>query len=214
MIKIIGITMRVDKASGYSELRDALAHDWQSFMKYALPEVSWLPIPNIEEEVILFIKKWGIQGIILSGGNDIDTCKKRDVTEKAILRYSISRRIPVFGVCRGLQMIQQYFRGSILKCPKNTHVRKKHLVIVDESQIFKSKNKYKVIVNSYHRYGVRTNTLNNKLIPFAVTQDGWVEGLKAKNLPILAMQWHPERERPFRKHDRAIIRNFFDEQKI
>ena len=105
-MKRIGITMRVEKVRSHDESRDALAHDWQEFMDYAYPEAIWVPVPNIGEKVVDLIGKLGIDGVILSGGNDLGSSPVRDVTENALLSHSISNKMPIFGVCRGLQMIQ------------------------------------------------------------------------------------------------------------
>ena len=45
MLKRVGLTMRIVK-SHTGELRDCLAHDWAAFIRHALPEVSWLPLPK------------------------------------------------------------------------------------------------------------------------------------------------------------------------
>ena len=67
----IGLTMRVVWAPGYDEARDALAQNWMSFLKHAMPDVAWLPVPNFGSDVAVYAKQWGLQGFILTGGNDI-----------------------------------------------------------------------------------------------------------------------------------------------
>ena len=64
-------------------------------------------------------------------------------------------------------------------------------------------------VNSYHRFGILREELNPALIPFAMTDDGWVEGMRSANGKIRAVMWHPERGRPFRHLDRRIVRSTF-----
>jgi len=205
-MKRIGLTMRTEPAPGYAESRDAIAEDWKDFINYALAGITWIPIPNIAEDAVKFIVDLDIDAVILSGGNSIGTSPARDITEKAIITFSLSRKMPVFGVCRGLQLIQVYFGGEIALCPENSHT-KKHLISLNEGSIEGYQGENQILVNSYHKYGIKENSLNDNLLPLAVSNDGWVERIKAKNHPIEAVQWHPERERPFRDYDRLIIRN-------
>lgn len=208
-IEKIGLTMRTDEASGRSETRDGLAMDWHGFMDFAIPEVAWVPVPNIGEKAAHFIKDWPIGGIILTGGNDLGASVRRDATEEALLRQAISDGVPVFGVCRGLQMIQAYFGGSIARCPSQSHAGVNHAVSFCPNPYVKYGADEEIAVNSYHNYGVKADALSEGLVPFVVTKDGWVEGLMAKDYPILAILWHPERGLPFREYDRAIVRGFF-----
>ncbi|HAH21839.1 MAG TPA: hypothetical protein DCL49_13185 [Candidatus Omnitrophica bacterium] len=201
-VKRIAITMRVEEVAGNGELRDCLAQDWYDFMQYALPEAHWVAIPNIgsKAEVRKFMDHWNIDGVILSGGNDIGAIPKRDATERAVLSYCVSKVLPVFGVCRGLQMIQVYFGGGLQKCAREIHVRRRHMVLFHDKRY---------AVNSYHAFGIKKNLLSPRLIPFALTSDGWVEGIQDRSSLIAAVQWHPERGRPFRGYDRAIVRSVF-----
>ena len=67
----LGITMRIVHAENYREPRDALAQDWHRFMAVALRLV-WLPVPNLgPEDSRRFCERWRLDGLILSGGEDI-----------------------------------------------------------------------------------------------------------------------------------------------
>lgn len=207
--KRIGITMRVEEVAKSGEQRDCLAQEWQDFLRFALPEAHCILIPNLgtAAEVKAFLGYWGVQGVILSGGNNIGAVPRRDNAEKAVLSYCIARALPVFGVCRGLQMIQSYFGGRLQECVRRLHVGNKHVVLFRRDEAVKYNMDVKCTVNSYHVYGVKEKSLSRKLIPFALTADGWVEGVIARDYPITAVLWHPERGRPFRRYDRAIIRS-------
>ncbi len=206
----IGITMRVVDTPGYQEFRDALAQDWQEFMAYALPEVQWVPIPNLGQAATDFLKNWAIDGVILSGGNNVGSCLQRDTTEKTILKYCIENDIPVFGVCRGLQMMQTFFGGSLSACPKEKHVATEHNILITRESFEKFYSpKLELKVNSFHQDGILKSALSPQLQSWAITDEDWVEGVEAKEYQMRAVMWHPERGRPLREEDRQMIRHFF-----
>ena len=94
----IGITMRMVDAEGYNEPRDALAQDWGAFMGQVLPEALWMPVPNMGKDIIRYFSDWNLDGLILSGGNDLGSEVLRDLTEEALLQHALSRSLPVLGV--------------------------------------------------------------------------------------------------------------------
>ena len=206
--------MRVDTPKEYDEPRDCLAQDWGHFMKYALPETQWVPVPNIGGDVEAFIKEWNLEGIILSGGNDIGSQPQRDETEKRIISYCLKNTLPLFGVCRGLQMLQHYSGGPLKNCDKNIHVAKAHPVSITGSFAKQWGIETEILVNSYHNYGILKGDLCAQLIPFAFSQDGCVEGVSIKDAKALAVMWHPERHKPYREFDLLMIRKLFGYKEV
>ena len=47
----IGITMRVDNAVGYNEPRDCLAQDWWDYLQFISPDIHWMALPNIGNNI-------------------------------------------------------------------------------------------------------------------------------------------------------------------
>ena len=113
MMKRIGISLRVQKIEKINEKRDAISHDWINFLQ----ALDYLPIliPNNLKNVGDFILELKLDGVILSGGDNIGEFPERDMTETKVLEYAIKNSIPVLGVCRGLQLINTYFDGAISK---------------------------------------------------------------------------------------------------
>lgn len=211
----IALTMRVVSAEGYNEPRDAISHDWILMLK----KKGWEPIliPNVLKDPVSFVKDVGIKAIIFSNGEDIHPSRyggcisatkynyslERDSTEFALLEWAHSQNIPIMAVCRGLQVVNVYFGGSIVHEIEKVvssgslrHVATTHdIEIIDPStRNFFKKNKGRV--NSYHRHGILGSNLGSGLVPFAKTADGVIEGFYALNKPVLAVQWHPERSGP------------------
>lgn len=209
MARRIGLTTRVVKAAHYAEWRDALAHDWVNFMAKVLPEVQWMLIPNLGGEVVAYVEAWGLDGFILTGGNDLGEYANRDETEERLLHYAMTNQLPVLGVCRGLQVIQKFFGGKISKCPRNKHVAVSHLAHIVNPLFYNEPDVKCREVNSYHNYAVMDKDLATPLRSFAVTDDGLAEGIYHPEAAMVAVQWHPERFKPFAKSDQVLIRRVF-----
>lgn len=198
--------MRSYVVSGYGEVRDAIARDWYAFFAKAMPGVSWMLLPNLGRDIADYIAKWRIDGFVLSGGNDIGEDPVRDLTEDTILDMASESALPVLGVCRGLQMIQRHFGGSIARRQDNNHVGKRHIVRVTANPWLKVPGD-SVEVNSFHNMGVPADGIAAPLKLIAASDDGSVEGLCHAGLPIVAIQWHPEREQNVNQADRDLFAN-------
>ena len=204
----IGITMRVVDADGYQEPRDALALHWASYMEFALPGVHWMPVPNLGKRVVGFANAWQLDGLILSGGNDIGENCLRDTTERMLLENFIEDGKPVLGICRGLQLLQTDLGGKLEKCDELTHVAAQHEVNISEDP---SGTHWagKRLVNSFHQYGIRLEDLKPPLQALATAHDDWVEAAWLENSTVLGLMWHPERDAPYSLEDRGMIQWLF-----
>ena len=204
----IGITMRAVEAEGYTEPRDALALDWASYMGFALPDVHWMPVPNLGKDIVAFADAWQLDGLILSGGNDIGENSLRDTTEQLLLEHFIENGKPVLGICRGLQLLQTSLGGKLEKCDEVTHVAAQHEVNITEDPSgthWTGKRQ----VNSFHQYGIRVPDLQPSLQALATTQDGWVEAARMENRTVLGLMWHPERDATYSRKDRGMVQWLF-----
>ena len=198
----VGISMRVVNPVQYTEPRDAISHDWMDLL--LSNDFEFILIPNCGEHVNEFLQSQNIQAIILSNGNDIsdgneniqfkDISKRRDLTENLILKWAIENNINILGVCRGAQLINIFYGGDLEYGIGDDHAGINHKVIICDKKTHKNFGVQTFITNSFHNQGMRKENLANKLIPFAISEDGMVEGYYVKNKKILAIQWHPERK--------------------
>lgn len=197
----IGITMRITNADHYFELRDAIAMDWSRYLMKAFPDSKFIYVPNIGSEVVDYIKKWDINTLIFSGGDDIGAAPERDTTEFELLRYAINTKIPIIAICRGLQLVQTYFGGRVCKGDDTfvkNHKDKSHQLLYNNSI---------VEVNSYHTNMIDEKTLDANFDIFArCTVDNSIEGIRSDT--ILAMMWHPERDIDVSDWNKELIQSF------
>lgn len=187
----IGISLRVMKAPNYDEKRDALSHDWILFFE----KLNIIPIliPNKTTNISEFLDEVNIDGLILSGGDNIGDFPERDSIEISVLDYGIKKKLPIFGVCRGMQMMNNYFGGSVITTSDQKHVNSSHDVNIVNSSKHKILESKSIKVNSFHNNIINSNILGKDLEPFAISFDESVEGFYHKSLPIIGVMWHPER---------------------
>ena len=203
----LGVTMRTCTAPETGEARDALAHDWAGFLAHAVPEATWMPFPNVGAAAPGAARSWGLDALILSGGNDVGAAPLRDATERALLDDFVAAGRPVFGVCRGLQMLQSYLGGALEPCPREAHVATRHAVRFAADLNGLALGGREIEVNSFHGNGIQVAAVRPPLRVLARSTDGWAEACDWPGRPVLGIMWHPEREATPRAHDRALLRH-------
>lgn len=203
----IGISLRIVHAPNYDEKRDAISHDWAQFLE----KLDLIPvlIPNNIGNVSEFLDTIGIDGLILSGGDNIGDYPQRDSIEKSILEFGIKKKLPTIGICRGMQMINKFFGGRIITTSNKKHVNKSHSVNIVNSSSHKILEFESIIVNSFHNNVIDSNILGRELEPFAISSDNYIEGFFHKSLPIIGVMWHPERSQDEINH--TILRKVFQD---
>lgn len=215
----IGVTMRVVH-SGYGEVRDALARDWpillERFGRVHACAPEWFFLPNIGEGCIALARRYGIQGLLLTGGDDIGATPDRDSTESALLDWAARENMPVLGICRGAQMLARYAGARLGKVQRERHVAARHAVTWREPELHGSfwqqalpRQKH-AEVNSYHNWGLFSDSCPDCLWIAAVCpEDGSVEAFCHTALPWMGIFWHPERENIPGDMDMTLLYNLF-----
>ena len=148
------------------------------------------------------------QGILLTGGGDIlpslykeekepptkGIDLERDNFEISVLKKSVEKGIPVLGICRGIQIINVAYGGSLYQdLPQHTYNKNHTVTIKGGSFLEKLFHKRDIEVNSYHHQGIKRVAEPFDVI--AKTEDNIIEAiiLKDDKKFVLGVQWHPER---------------------
>jgi len=209
-VRKIGITQRLVENQSYEEVREALDLNYCKLIY----ESGFLPIIfSYEIDLEQYFSLIEIDGVLLTGGNDLSVCNpnklstKRDIYEKKLIDYCEKNLIPVFGICRGMQILADYFGSKFKKL--NNHVNTRHKLDVNSSSNFEKQLKKINDVNSFHDYGI--DQISDNLIVSAKNQEGVIKAIEHKNLYFFGQMWHPERERPFDKFQKIVMSDFFNE---
>jgi N5-(cytidine 5'-diphosphoramidyl)-L-glutamine hydrolase len=197
-MKLIAVSQRVSVIESYAERRDSLDQRWNNFLQQS----GFLPIliPNQVEMAMQIVRTVPLKGILLTGGEDLcihgGDSPERDKTEDFLFAYAREKVLPVLGICRGMQLIQNYYGIKLIEL--NDHVKKKQVIEI---------NGKLAAVNSYHCLGSMENS--EPLETWAVAKDGVIKAIKHRELPIQGVMWHPERMDPFRSDDIYFFQSFF-----
>lgn len=194
---LIGITVDID--NGYYKLRDAYVE--------AVVKASGTPflIPPQGSFSLIEI----IEGLIISGGDDLDPSyyneephsltkivpKKRSDFELRFMERFLKTGRPILGICYGMQLINIFFGGTLyqdIKSQLKNSIDHKndHAIIIKENPFFPDRDG--VTVNSSHHQAIKD--VGKGLEVFAKAEDGIVEAIYLKGHPfMIGLQWHPER---------------------
>jgi N5-(cytidine 5'-diphosphoramidyl)-L-glutamine hydrolase len=197
-MKAVAVTQRVSVVPAYGERRDCLDQAWTKFL--AACGLFPVLLPNVTDAALALCGDARIAGLLLTGGNDLTAlggdAPERDDVENALLDLAERRGLPVLGVCRGMQVIQQRFAIPLRRVEGH----------VTQRQVIRIKGELNE-VNSYHHFAAFDS--QPPLDVWAVADDGVVKAIRHSAQPITGIMWHPERSAPFSPADVALFRQVF-----
>jgi putative glutamine amidotransferase len=159
----------------------------------------------------------GLDGIIITGGKDVDPARygqephpatdeprpDRDAWEDALLTGAIDRGLPFLGICRGLQVLNVALGGTLHQhLPElvgddryNAGAGKftENAVSVEQGTSLAALVGDEVVGKSYHHQAI--DQVAEGLKVSAVSPDGIVQAVELPTVPFgVAVQWHPEED--------------------
>lgn len=175
-------------------------------------------IPPYDNQEALVSLLDSLDGIVLSGGADIDPdylreealdCvsvnPRRDAQELLLVRLAVDRQIPILGICRGIQILAAALGGKLYQDIRTQHDRESiehsqtiarglpshNVQLEKDSLLYQLFKKETLAVNSFHHQAVKEVPQGFRVT--AVAPDGIIEGMESTAFrPILGVQWHPE----------------------
>jgi putative glutamine amidotransferase len=159
----------------------------------------------------------GLDGLIITGGKDVDSArygeephpandeprKDRDAWEDALLTAAIERGVPFLGICRGMQLLNVLRGGSLVqhlpdvvgsdRYSLGNGVFNDNEVTVEAGSRLAELVGPSLVGKSYHHQGIKL--VGDGLAVSARSDDGLVQAIELEDSPFgVAVQWHPEQD--------------------
>ena len=195
-MKNILVTIRTIQDLNHKEKYYAISHDWINLFKKI--KINPILVSKVSKINNKFLKNNNIKGLILTNGEDVDLKinnndiigNERDIFEVNLIKLFLKNKLPILGVCRGHQLINNYFGGKLTK--KKGHAGTKHKVKIMKSFISNFLKAQNMLVNSYHHFVIENKNASKILTPWA-NSNNTIEGYYNGKFKILTFMWHPER---------------------
>ena len=193
-----------------------------------------LILPMLDDPSILNHYVETIDGLILSGGHDVaplcygeqplqklgQILPERDTYDKMLIDRALEKKMPILGICRGMQIMNVALGGSLyqdLTYIPNCELRHDqysdpsmatHEIEIDtESKLYDIVKEKRIQTNSFHHLAVKKLAPDFEVV--ARADDGVVEAVEHKDYPfVLGLQWHPEMMALTNDHMMKIFKAF------
>lgn len=129
-------------------------------------------------------RKWDL--LVLSPGPG----RPEDFGIKKTIDAALEKKLPVFGVCLGVQAIGEYFGGELGQLTQPAHGRPSRVQVRGGRLMRNLPNE--IVIGRYHSLFVERDSMPEVLSVTASTEDGVAMALEHKTLPVAGVQFHPE----------------------
>lgn len=222
MIKI-GVALRYQKFEDgrcITYLSERLRRSFQKAGAYVLPiapvqDVDYMntkgnefkELTSEEKDIIEYSLNL-IDGMVFPGGI------KFTPYDRYLLERCIDKKIPVLGICLGMQLLSCYQEDVYMEkndteinhCQENDLGFSHKVKISKDSKLYNILLKEEIEVNSFHKFHATTNHIYKVS---AVSEDGLIEGIELPgDVFNIGVQWHPEISYEFDENSRKIIDAF------
>jgi putative glutamine amidotransferase len=223
-LSIIIIVLFVNISYSFGQLRVAVSKasgSYETWLHGADPDAVIVNMYGMTVDSALFVLST-CQGLLLTGGEDVNPeyygklnelskCEEidnyRDSLELALIGRALLVRMPVFGICRGEQILNVALGGTLLtdipsdigkqvahRCPPGSPDCMHSVKIDKQSDLFQITGLENGVVNSYHHQAVDMIAPGMKIS--AMSDNGVAEAIERESPLgksfIMGVQWHPE----------------------
>ncbi|MBH0129590.1 gamma-glutamyl-gamma-aminobutyrate hydrolase family protein [Salinibacterium sp. NK8237] len=177
-----------------------------------------LPPQPVDDDIAASIVQ-GLDGLILTGGKDVDPArygqdphpttdvprKDRDALEDALVRAAIKQNVPFLGICRGAQILNVALGGTIIQHLPDVIGSTRYsagggVFLVNDVAVEPDTTLSallggddSVAVKSYHHQAI--DTLADGLVVTGRGDDGVIQAVELPSVDFgVAVQWHPEED--------------------
>lgn len=170
-----------------------------------------------------------LDGLLIGGGDDISARvyqgdftldvridEERDRFELEALERAIPRGLPVLGVCRGAQLINVFFGGTLhhdldeklWRTNRRTVMPRLRIELVPGTRLAQFMKHPRIFVNAIHHQAV--DKLADNLVAAAYDEEHIIQGVEDRERDfVIGVQWHPELL-IYHSHQRALFRALVD----
>ena len=130
----------------------------------------------------------------------LKTDKERDMAEFNLLEEALEKDLPILGICRGAQLINVYFKGTLFEDIQNFYVEEvnrwsifpvKKVLLKKDSLLSKIYGRDVIYVNALHHQAVKEPGINMEIT--GKEPNGLVQAIESHEYSFLVgVQWHPE----------------------
>lgn len=242
IIGITGMRWPDEKKEDMHQMDKTQVHYIEAIQKskgipIVLPVLEEFNTETIKRQVSL------VDAILIQGGIDVTpsfygeealpeldiTCLKTDKFLLEVIKYAKERKIPILGICKGMQLINVSYGGTLYQDIKYAGLDSKshrqseesitkpfHSINIEKNSLLGKifDNKEKLMVNSYHHQAVKD--LGKGLVIDAKADDGIIESIHYddKSQWILGVQFHPEQLSRNNEDFRAIFSEFIKQANL
>lgn len=186
--------------------------DKGGFSRFFIVLAVWLAggRPRLVTPKIDFATK-DFDALIISGGDDLnhalfeeESCElddiidsKRDALEYTMLLKAVQEKHPVMGICRGYQLINVFFGGTLIKDIRKPGQKLRYTplawkpVKIDAKSCLKTiVGKNRIKINTLHHQAIKTPANGFQIC--AKDREGIIQSIRHDEREIFGIQWHPE----------------------